>query len=268
MGRSEGRSGEARREVLRRAHVLRELGNPPAHALRIPLKRVDASVLRPYFVRDRARAKVAGGHLILDLCSEDEGADYYDGSQGVLGALVPLRSELMRGDLRVAYLAWLMAVQKGEVSGRDVEPTVPAGLAELTAAQTATVEFLRIDEDLIAAATMASPANGVDTDTMRAWAMALKPRTKDSWLAHAIENPELALGAEMRRTFRSENERLPQAGRRVAELRAAAEQIREKREQIGRLAAEKAKKVAESAKKKRSTRSRRGSMQHGASSRR
>lgn len=219
--------------------------------LRLPAKRVDAKALRAYFVGDAARAKVGGDHLILDLHSEDEEPDYYEESQGSLGALVPLRTELMRGDLRPAYLAWLLAVQNDEVADKEVEPPVPPGLSELTAAQAALVEFLRIDEDLVAAATTASASEVDDSAPLRAWAMALPARTKDAWLARAIDDLDLALGAEMRRAFRSEKKSSPRPGRRVVELRAAAKEIRDKREKAERLAKEKAKKAADAAKQKR-----------------
>lgn len=69
--------------------------------------------------------------------------------------------------------------------------------------------------------------------------------------ARAIDDPDLALGLEMRRAFRKETKAPPRAARRVAELRDAAEQMREKRAQAERLAREKAKRAAEVAKTKR-----------------
>ncbi len=219
--------------------------------LRLPVKRVDAKALRAYFVGDAAHAKAAGDQLIIDLHSEDEEPDYYEESQRALGALVPLRAELMRGDLRVAYLAWLLAVQAGEVSDNGPEPPVPPGLSALTAAQAALVEFLRIDEDLLVAAA-ASTADSDDTEAVRAWAMALSPHAKDQWLSRAVDDPDLAVGAELRRTFRSEKEgaRLATGAAPPTSEPAAEEEMREKRERAASLAREKAKKAAEAAKKK------------------
>ncbi|HEY5373689.1 MAG TPA: right-handed parallel beta-helix repeat-containing protein [Polyangiaceae bacterium] len=88
--------------------------------LRIPASGVDAKRLRAYFVGDPAKLRVAGSHLILDLQTEDEGGgdfEDYEEEEGSLAALAPLRVELMHGDLRGAYLAWLLAVQSGSVSG-------------------------------------------------------------------------------------------------------------------------------------------------------
>lgn len=219
--------------------------------LRIPTKVIDARALRAYFVGDAARVKVAGEHLILDLLSNDEECHDEGVSQGSLGSLVALRGELMSGDFRPAYIAWLLAVQGGDISDEDAEPPVPPGLSALTAAQTSLVEFLHIDEDLLAAAAAASVAETDDAEAVRAWVFALSERAKGQWLVRAIEDPGLALGAELLRAFRGEGKTRPRPGRRVAELRVAAEQLRETREQAERLAREKAKKVAAAAKNKR-----------------
>ncbi|HVW28089.1 MAG TPA: hypothetical protein VHC69_22150 [Polyangiaceae bacterium] len=199
--------------------------------LRIPVKRADVKALGAYFVSDAARAKVSGKHVIVDLHSEEEAPDYYDEGECPLDALAPLRAELMSGDLRAAYLAWLLAVQAEDVTDSAIEPPVPPGLSALTDAQAALVAFLRIDADLLAAAVGASPADVDDTRGLHAWAKALSPRAKDQWLARAIDDLDLALGAELRRSFRREQQQRLAPGRSVAELRAAAEEICEKRKQ-------------------------------------
>jgi hypothetical protein len=78
--------------------------------------------------------------------------------------------------------------------------------------------------------------------------MALTLRAKDAWLARAIDHPELGLGAELRRAFRSEKKGSPRVGRRVAELRAVADEVREKRQRAERLAEEGARKARRSRK--------------------
>jgi hypothetical protein len=188
---------------------------------------------------------------VVALCSEEEAKASGRGVRSHLVALVPLRADLMRGDLRVAYLAWLLAVQAGDVSDDDIEPPVPPGLSALTASQAALVEFLRIDGDLLAAAATASAVDSDDVEAVRTWAMALSPRAKDQWLSRAIDDPELAIGAELRRSFRSERKAAHHPRRRVAELRASAEEMRERRRRAESLARERARKVAEAAKNRR-----------------
>lgn len=92
-----------------------------------------------------------------DRFAEDDGS-------GWMRRLIPLRDELMCGDLRPLYLGWLAA---GDALQDDVlEPEVPAGLTDLSPAQQALVEFLEIDQDLLEAASMASAATALQDETL------------------------------------------------------------------------------------------------------
>jgi hypothetical protein len=163
-----------------------------------------------------------------------------------------VRSELLRGDLRAAYLAWLLAFQSGDVKDADKEPPLPPGLRELSAPLEAMIGFLRLDGDLLSAAAEQSGAEPEDADALRAWVAALPARTKDQWLRRAVDEPDLALGAELRRAFRARVKvKTTTSPRTVAALRAAAEEHREKRERAEALRAERARKAADAARTKR-----------------
>lgn len=214
--------------------------------LRLPKARVDVKVLKGYFIgRHAARLTPAGEHVVLDLTSEDEEPEDDVQSQGSLAALSPLREELLRGDLRSAYLAWLLAVQAGEVGDDAPEPPVPAGLATLTAAQQAMVEFLRIDVDLLAAAACDSAEPDKGDDAFRRWVTRLPPARKDQWLLRAADAPDLALGGELLRTFRAEKGPGAASARRtVRELQALAEAQQGMREKAEATRAKKARDAA------------------------
>jgi hypothetical protein len=151
----------------------------------------------------------------------------------------------MRGDLRPAYLAWLLTVEADDLDDDAEEPPVPAGLAERTAAQEAMIEFLRIDVDLVAAAASASAAATEDGAPFRRWLAALSSKQKDAWLRRAADEPDLALGGELLRAFRAtaKGERAG-ARRTVGALRALAEARRVEREKADAARAKKAKAAA------------------------
>jgi hypothetical protein len=192
--------------------------------LRVPKSRTDLKALKPCFVgRHATRLKSAGDHVILDLTSETEEPEYDERWQDSLATLSQLRTELMRGDLRPAYLAWLLAVQGEDVDESAVEPLVPAGLSALTAAQEAMVEFLRIDLDLLAAAANASSAVSDDRVPFRRWLVGLSTKDKDAWLKRAADQPELPLGDELHRAFRTTTKHERAGARRtVGELQTIA----------------------------------------------
>lgn len=216
--------------------------------LRIPGSRIDQKLLKPYFPgRHAARLTQAGDHLLVDLSSDDEDSEGEE-SPGSLATLSPVRAEVMRGDLRAAYLAWLLAVQAGEVDDDDAEPPVPPGLRDLTAAQEAMAEVLRIDPDLVAAAASGSAAATDDREPLLRWVVALSAKEKDAWLKRAVKQPDLAIGTELARTFRAKHKAAAVGRRRtVAELRSQAEVERAAREQQEAARAKRAQAAADGA---------------------
>jgi hypothetical protein len=214
--------------------------------LRVPAEHVDVKQLRTYFAGDGVSARISGDHVIVDIHIDDEDPSYDGPDRDSLAALAPLRAELMRGDLRAAYLAWLLSVQSDDIDNESIEPAVPHGLSQLTEAQEALVEFFKIDDDLIAAAAEASAAICDERPALLKWVLAQPPRTKDEWLRRAVDVPDLALGGELIRTFRAEAAPATSPGRRtVAELLASAEKACARRERAERARSEKEKNAAE-----------------------
>lgn len=97
--------------------------------------------------------KATKTHWIIDWTlddSEDHDRFAEDDGSGWMRRLVSLRDELLRGDLRPLYLGWLASADA--LREDALEPVVPPGLAELSPAQQALVEFLEVDADLLDAA--------------------------------------------------------------------------------------------------------------------
>jgi hypothetical protein len=222
--------------------------------LRVPRSSVEWSSLERCFVgAHAARLTRTKDHALIDLVSETDEPEEDDALAGSLVELSPLRAELMRGDMRPAYLSWLLALGAGDIDDDDEEPPCPSGLAKLTAAQTAMVEFLRIDADLVAASAQGSvPAAGGDA-RVRSWLEALSAKEKDAWLLRAADHPELPLGSELLRAFRHATSAVPaQAARRTArDLIGLARAERAKREEAAALRAKKAKAATEAARAER-----------------
>ena len=128
-------------------------------ALRVPLKTFTKSEMKSFTTPHTFRAEVSDKHWIIDW-SLDESEDYdrfgVEDGHGWMRRLVPLRDELLRGDLRPMYLGWLAAAAEGELGDGALEPEVPPGLAKLSPPQQALVEFLETDPDMLAAAAAGS----------------------------------------------------------------------------------------------------------------
>lgn len=180
----------------------------------------------------------------------DEWVDYE------LGSMIGVRDELMDGDLRPLYLAWLACQStiegfddgeddyiedEEEEEGEDDElrgvMPVPPGMGELTAAQQSLAELLRLPEELLfSAAQYSSSAKPTANDDFVAWVELLpQERRKDYLVRLARNEPGLSrlLVKELRELGRGETNATPlEEGKRVtyATLVAESKGIREKRE--------------------------------------
>ncbi|MEK7435945.1 MAG: hypothetical protein AAB150_03585 [Pseudomonadota bacterium] len=123
--------------------------------LRVPRSAFDAETLRSFETESVFSVERTNTHMLLEWSlSESDNYDRFaeEDGRGWMGRLVPLRDELLRGDMRPLYLGWLAGVSASEVDEDATEPPRPHGLSRLTAAQQSLAEFLEIDLDLMAAA--------------------------------------------------------------------------------------------------------------------
>lgn len=193
--------------------------------LRFPRAKLDPRALRR-FLPDHgpARLVTTGGHAVIDVFLDEEhlGGAAYDAEVPSLATLSSLRAELLHGDLRPAYLLWLLAVQAEAVDDDVLEPPVPPGLSALSASQTALVDFIDLAPRLIEAAARRSARPKSDLPALRRWIKRQPLAKKDAWLVRAAAEPELALGGELLGAFRAEHGTPAAAPSRTAgELRTA-----------------------------------------------
>ncbi len=172
--------------------------------LRLPSRLLDPAIAKTYCGGDSASVREKSGKVILSFESEDEdGGDWIEG-EGQLSSLISVRAELARGDLRSLYLGWLLRAQTGELDDEDLEPAVPPGLGQLSAALESLAQFLRLDGDLLHVAAEASPPIGdirIDRDEVRAWVGKLARKETDELVTKLVVDGDHAQIAELVRRF-------------------------------------------------------------------
>jgi hypothetical protein len=198
----------------------------PQFALRFPHGALSADLLKSYDLEEEfVTFTEHADYDILDIHFNemealDEWVDYE------LGPLMPIRDELMAGDMRALYIIWL-AVQEwlGGYEDEDEEvseeedktirgPGVPPGLGTLTAAQEALAELFRVSLDLtVAAARYSSPITPMPDDDIVAWVELLPQQRRSEYLVRLAQN-ELGLSRqllnELRELGRGKTEVQPQ----------------------------------------------------------
>ncbi len=193
-------------------------------SLRLPATLVDVKAMRRYCGSNLLTLRKKGEHLVLDFQSEDESGDW-DGEPDAswLASLVPLRADLLGGDLRSLYLGWLASVQAGEIEEDEVEPPLPPGLKRLSASLKDLADFLRIDDKLLKA-TAALDSGDAPTAPSRAdlsrWINALSVAEKNKILLRLAQGSDPSLREAFLRRLRQLSPKT--SGREAAKKKAAA----------------------------------------------
>jgi hypothetical protein len=230
----------------------------------MPADEADAQAWRAYendSTLDIRKAKhEQQGRIVIDFSSETEDyEDWESDDAGWMGSLSAIRAELLSGDLRPMYLAWLASlfIERSEETDDDEAgdaPPIPAGLGQLTAAQQALAEFLRVDEDILAAAAKHSPPIAPPSGEMKSWIAALPAEEKDRMLSDVATGSDPLVGVKLQRRFRASasgggTSTSAAAPLSIGQLLQAAREIRDAREQLEReaTARKRAQRLAEEA---------------------
>ncbi len=224
----------------------------PQLALRFPPGILPADLFDGYDLEDFVTFTRYPDYDILDIqFGEMEAPDEW--TEYELGSLIPIRDELMEGDLRALYIVWLAAQrmiegydeEEDEDEEEDYEisvPPVPPGFDRLTAAQQSLAELLQVPQELLVAAARYSKATESSTrDDVTAWVKLLPPERQNDYLVRLARNePGLSrlLVRELRELGQDKTRSTPSTGEHVTYYRLRAESNairvrleREKREQ-------------------------------------
>jgi hypothetical protein len=203
---------------------------------RFPAGLLDEAAVAPYLLEEFISLSSVGGEHLLEFTQEDEGGEWYNeeaDANGTLSAVAGLRNDILAGDFRCLYLAWLgaTALEDPDDSADLEEPPVPAGLGQLTPALQRFADFFRVDDALIESAATASPARapGLSEAALR---QALAQLTRDECelyllrLAQADPSVGLALRHQLSGLVPPAAAPVAAQPRTLAEISASVEQRR------------------------------------------
>lgn len=231
--------------------------------VRLPLGSFDAAGAKQYCHGDGVSLRKKKDCILLEFDCDDEPGEWedWDDGSGWMASLTPLRTDLLDGDWRCLYLAWLAAIETESLPSNAAEPPVPAGLKDLSAPLQAFADFIGIDTELIeVAAERSGPraATEPSTDALKKWVRSLAVAKKDELLLRIAQGDEPNPRRSLMRSFKeatqgchtTRNDEDSPARRTVAEIsgawqqrvreqqRRAAEQAEEEREEQARAEAQ------------------------------
>jgi hypothetical protein len=227
--------------------------------LRVPRRLIDLKAAEAYAAESCMEIVTTAEHAVFNFLGNTEEPEGWEEGEGRLAGLLPVRNELLAGDLRALYLGWLAGVAEGHVEDDEVEPPVPPGLSHLSVSLAALADFLWIDDELVEAAAAgssgAAPA-GPTAEALAAWVRTLPEADKDAALARLLHGEGVYLGTELLHRYHAEQLRKDHKGKPAKEAkRRTAGELRDQWEKCierdrRRVAEEKAAEEARRAKRK------------------
>ena len=138
---------------------------------RFPRGLLDEADIEPYFVDEFVSFETIGKYQVLDIEINPEDGGYWMEAEASLSYFIRLRADLLEGDYRLLYLAWLKAMtmdgdpyadeeyeeDDSDIAASEREPPVPPGLKKLSPSLQNFVQVFEIDPFLVQAAAEASP---------------------------------------------------------------------------------------------------------------
>ena len=161
---------------------------------RLPKALIDPKQIEPYCLDYSVALEPVGDYFVLtiSLGEQEPTGEWLEGGDW-LSALTPLRNDILLGDNRALYLAWLANVESAELVD-ELEPPLPAGLSKLTTPLNRLASFLEIDPHLLkaAAATSAEPSSVPDAVLRNAIARMTRDECDDFLWRLAQGEPRLS----------------------------------------------------------------------------
>lgn len=135
-------------------------------------------------------------YIVINIFYDSEEPTGWIDEVNILDSLIPLREDILRGDYRSLYLAWLATTKYERRNGEiEEEPDSPAGLKDLTPALEAFIDVFEVDRTDLKVAQNTSPEVVEMSDQALKEIIATMPHENMvSWLFRLAKGEEANLG--------------------------------------------------------------------------
>jgi hypothetical protein len=207
---------------------------------RFPKEFINIGEMSSYCVKDMINIRKVDDSVILEICyCYEEGFGWIEGEDH-LPVLLSLRNDILNGDYRLLYIAWLNTLQFRGSFFDELEPPVPSGLQELPRSLRHLKELCELDEILLRTASKTSPvAEKLSDDELLQSIEKLSREECNNYLVRLIKRePHLNL-----RLKRSLSEKISDRQTKTAPIRKISDLLKlaeaERREEAKRISLEK-----------------------------
>jgi hypothetical protein len=171
----------------------------------LPKSEVSFREIQSYAVEGFISVTVRRDQVLLDFDLNEEGCESWVDGEGKLSSLIRLREDILNGDYRSLYLAWLKAItllEDKEIGRMKGIPPIPCGLCELSRPLRDFVRLFDIPSDLIAITAKESRAPETLSQEVLRRAIAKLPRNEITAHLLRLALGERHLAADLNRRLR------------------------------------------------------------------
>ncbi|MCC3456126.1 hypothetical protein [Microcoleus sp. PH2017_08_TRC_O_A] len=219
---------------------------------RFPKGLIDIEMMRKYCVEDIVEVSEINNFVVLEISiNEEEGFNGWIEGEGNLSSLIGLRQEILQGDYRLLYLAWLKGItyldelddededddeenEDDENDEEGLEPPVPPNFGKLSSSLQAFIDIFEVDEHLLKAAISASVAKpSIPESSIKEAIKKLERSEVDTFLMRLLKgesNLSIELSKKLSGMIEVRQEENP-GKRTIRQLLASAEKEEKKEEE-------------------------------------
>jgi len=174
---------------------------------KVPAQTVDFSLLKEYDNGETVCVKTSGNYVIVDITADCDGPDEWWEESEKINKYVSFRDDLMAGDYRCLYIAWLAGYY--EDTQKKKTPPIPPGMKKLTGTLKAFVDFMYLDEDTLTTALESASDNEPSLPTLKEikdWVAGLPDKDRQKILVDLLQEktPAQIIQSELRNRFLKE----------------------------------------------------------------
>jgi len=136
---------------------------------KVPAQSVDFSLLKEYDNGETVRVKTSDNHVIVDITADCDNSDERWEESEEINNYVSFRDDLMAGDYRCLYIAWLAGYDECPRKKKTPKktPSIPPGMKKLTGTLQAFVDFMYLDENKLKTALESASVGELSEPTLK-----------------------------------------------------------------------------------------------------
>jgi hypothetical protein len=136
-------------------------------AFKVPTNVVDFALLKQYDNNETVRVTQSGNDVLVRITANCEDAEEWWEVSQKISKYVSLRDDIMAGDYRCLYIAWLAGYNEQPKKKTLPTPPIPSGMKKLSGTLQSFIDFMYLDAETVNTAVESANAEELPEPTLK-----------------------------------------------------------------------------------------------------